>query len=121
MAMTLRPDANWYVTVNDTKGKVDHWTLAVSATPFISKVKQYPADKQRLSAYLAYQINGNLLNLQQASADIYHHEAASDWDVVNVADSWGKDQGLLLKVQSDALQGAYYSRITWTLKDVPVV
>lgn len=121
MAMTLRPDTNWYVTVNDTKGKGDHWTLAVSATPFISKVKQFPDDKQRLSAYLAYQINGNLLNLQQASADIYHHEAASDRDVVNVADSWGKDQGLLLKVQSDALQGAYYSRITWTLKDVPVV
>lgn len=122
MAMTLRPDANWHVIVNDTKGKGDHWTLAVSATPFMSKVKQYPADKQRLSADLVYQMDErNQLDIQHASADIYQRETESNQDVVNVADSWDKNKGLLLRVHSDALQGAYYSRITWTLKDVPKV
>lgn len=119
-AMTIQPDSNWHVTVNDTKGKGDHWVLAASATPFVSKAKQYPEDRQLLSAYLAYQMaDGAVQNLQQGTTDVYAHEATSDRDVVNIATSWGKQQGLLLKVGSDAIQGAYYSKITWTLKDVP--
>ncbi|MFC6290405.1 lectin-like domain-containing protein [Levilactobacillus angrenensis] len=113
-SMTLQPDHNWDVTVNDTKGKGDRWTLTASATPFISKLRG------SLSAHLDYlSSDGSVSNLQAGSAHIMTHTATSDNDVINVADDWSDTQGLLLKVNSDAIQGAYYSTVTWTLRDAP--
>ncbi|TGD18225.1 L-type lectin family protein [Levilactobacillus suantsaiihabitans] len=113
-AMTLQPDHNWDVTVNDTKGKGDKWTLTAAATPFISKLRG------SLSAHLDYVTSdGSVSNLQAGAAEIMTHTAASDDDVLNVADDWSDTQGLLLKVNSDATQGAYYSTVTWTLGDAP--
>lgn len=111
--MTLTPDNNWNVTVNDTKGTGDQWHLTATATPFISKLRG-----ESLSADLNYvSSDGTISNLQNGAVNIMSHTTTSDNDVVDVTNDWNSSQGLFLKVHSDAIQGKYYSGVTWTLVD----
>ncbi|TGD18224.1 L-type lectin family protein [Levilactobacillus suantsaiihabitans] len=113
-AMTLPPDNNWQVTVNDTKQIGDQWELTAKATSFISKLNQ------PLPAYLAYVTKDGTSDLQQGMVTVLtHRKTTANPEVVNVANTWQQGQGLLLKVGSDAVQGSYYSEITWVLRDVP--
>lgn len=112
--MTLSPDNDWNVTVNDTKGKGDQWILTAQATPFVSKLRG------SLSADLTYVASdGTTSSLENGATTILTHTTSTDNDVVNVTDDWNSDSGVFLRVHSDAIQGRYYSNITWTLTDGP--
>ncbi|WP_125765495.1 L-type lectin family protein [Levilactobacillus mulengensis] len=112
--MTLTPDSNWDVTVDDTEGTGDQWTLTASATPFISKLRG------SLSADMTYVTSdGTSSSLMSGAVDVLSHTTTSDDDVVNITNGWNDSQGLFLNVHSDALEGTYFSTITWTLGDTP--
>lgn len=115
----IQPSSDLSVSVSDTRGKGNQWTLYAKATPFVSLTRQV------LPASLIYKTGDNEANLNNGFAEIMSRTTTSDRDVTTISDGWSADEGLLLDVAGNAIGGTngsparYGGTITWSFSNVP--
>lgn len=116
--MRLKPDSNWSVTVHDSVGKNDAWTLQASASPLTSRLRD-----GLLAGDLKYvDGEGNENSLTQGSVNLEHHVTASDDEDFDITKLWRDkpNRGIFLDIDGGAAQGQYMSQVSWTLIQDPI-
>jgi len=116
--MRLKPDSNWSVTVHDSVGKNDTWTLQACASPLTTRLRG-----GLLAGDLKYvDGDGNENSLTQGTVNLEHHTTTSDDEDFDITKLWrdNPSRGVFLDVDGGAVPGQYMSRISWTLIQDPV-
>lgn len=115
----IQPSSDLNVSVSDTRGEGNKWTLYAKATPFVSLFRE------TLPATLIYKDGQNETNLTAGYGEIMSRTTTSDRDVTTISNDWSADEGLLLDVQGNAIGGTqssplrYGGVITWSFTNAP--
>jgi len=104
---------DWQVEILDTREAGAKWALQVTSTDFTR------ADGQKLAGTLSYYDGDDRTPISDTPIAVSQGEATGNDDLTNVVDDWDEDNGLLLEVNSAALQGKYSGTVTWSLHNVP--
>jgi len=116
--MRLKPDSNWSVTVHDSVGKNDAWTLQASASPLTSRLRD-----GLLAGDLKYvDGEGNENSLTHGVVNLERHVTASDDEDFDITKLWRDkpNRGIFLDIDGGAAQGQYMSQVSWTLIQDPI-
>lgn len=115
----IQPSSDLNVSVSDTRGEGNKWTLYAKATPFVSLFRE------TLPATLIYKDGQNETNLTAGYGEIMSRTTTSDRDVTTISNDWSADEGLLLDVRGNAIGGTqssplrYGGVITWSFTNAP--
>lgn len=104
---------DWQVEILDTREAGAKWSLQVTSTDFTR------ADGQKLAGTLSYYDGDDRTPISDTPIAVGQGESTGNDDLTNVIDDWDEDNGLLLEVNSAAVQGKYSSTVTWSLNNVP--
>ncbi|WP_125583680.1 lectin-like domain-containing protein [Levilactobacillus cerevisiae] len=104
---------DWQVEILDTREAGAKWSLQVTSTDFTR------ADGQKLAGTLSYYDGDDRTPISDTPIAVGQGESTGNDDLTNVIDDWDEDSGLLLEVNSAAVQGKYSSTVTWSLNNVP--
>lgn len=104
---------DWQVEILDTREAGAKWALQVTSTDFKT------ASGQKLAGTLIYHDGNERTPISDTPIAVSQGESTGNDDVTNVVDDWNEDDGLLLEVNSAALQGSYSGTVTWSLNNVP--
>lgn len=104
--------SDWDVSVDNGMGKGSTWTVTAKASDFTEKLTS--AKLAGEAVWVDSQGNQHSLSQSQVVANGTNTAASQTTDIV---DGWGSEGGVMLKVNSDALEGDYQGTITWTLSN----
>lgn len=107
---------DWTLDVKDTRGTGQRWALSAQSTAFTDE-----KTGRTLQGGPVYVGRYGRQPLTDQSVQIMTHTTDDSIDdgQVNVANSWGARNGVLLDVDGDALAGNYQGTITWSLTNAP--
>lgn len=110
-----RKDADWGISIEDTRAQKQPWTLSVKqASPFESM------DGDTLTQVLIFRKNG----VEDKGIDVENEVDVYSANSPNLNDyfvSWQKDEGFFLKVPPGAAKAKQYqTELQWNLKDTPI-
>lgn len=115
--VTIGRNSKWSLNVDDTQTKGTPWKVAAQTTGmYLSKTEQ-TAVPTPLNGSLVYKDpdTGNETTLGDAATVVKTGTSTSaDGSSTNIAEDWGDDSGVLLNVDSNAVQGTYEGTITWS-------
>lgn len=110
-----RANDHWGFTVNDTLAAGTDWKLYASATPLTSDT----VPGNTLSGNLVYSDGTTEQDLASGNILVADRSSAGDNAAVNIASDWHAETGILLRLNSSAMQGSYTGKVDWTLSDTP--
>lgn len=110
-----RKDADWGISIEDTRAQKQPWTLSVKqASPFESM------DGDTLTQVLIFRKNG----VEDKGIDVENEVDVYSANSPNLNDyfvSWQKDEGFFLKVPPGIAKAKQYqTELQWNLKDTPI-
>ncbi|MBF2397069.1 BspA family leucine-rich repeat surface protein [Listeria seeligeri] len=110
-----RKDADWGISIEDTRAQKQPWTLSVKqASPFESM------DGDTLTQVLIFRKNG----VEDKGIDVENEVDVYSEKSPNLNDyfvSWQKDEGFFLKVPPGTAKAKQYqTELQWNLKDTPI-
>ncbi|MDT1956992.1 BspA family leucine-rich repeat surface protein [Carnobacterium divergens] len=110
-----RKDADWGISIEDTRAQKQPWTLSVKqASPFES------IDGDALTQVLIFRKNG----IEDKAIDVENEVDVYSEGSPNLNDyfvSWQKDEGFFLKVPPGTAKAKQYqTELQWNLKDTPI-
>lgn len=114
--MARRADADWKITVSDTRGEGNGWRLYVKAPVPLT-----------LAADDGFILNNALVFVDDTEAItplhttekllVYQHTPSTDNDITII--QWASDQGVLAHIPQRAVSGGYRGNLEWILADTP--
>lgn len=104
----IRRKGNWNVKVESLNSI---WSLKVKASPLINSKNNLP-----LAGGMIFKNAKTEIPLDDTQVLLGKDETLSNQDrVFDIAGNWLQDSGILLKIQSNAVEGSYHGTISWTL------
>ncbi|NLR08917.1 MULTISPECIES: hypothetical protein [Lactobacillaceae] len=115
----IQPSDDFKVSVSDTRGTNNDWTLYAKSTTFAS------VRMGVLPGRLIYKQGSDVSDLTAGFVKIKDRTTESDNDVTDITQGWDANNGLLLEVQGNTIGGPsqhpelYGGEITWSFSDTP--
>ncbi|WP_341779925.1 lectin-like domain-containing protein [Levilactobacillus sp. HBUAS70063] len=110
---TIKRTKDWQVKILDTREAGAQWSLQVAGTKFTT------ADGRELAGDLYYYDSDQRSVVTTTPMTVMSGTSSANDDVTDVVGGWDDEAGLMLEVNSDAVQGQYDAQITWSLNNVP--
>ncbi|UIF29298.1 hypothetical protein KB236_00575 [Levilactobacillus brevis] len=113
---TVKRASDWRLDVDDTQTKDTPWKVVAQTTGMYLTKTEQTAVPTPLDGSLIYKKDKDAgeITLDNSATPVANGAASEDDSSTNIAQDWQDDSGILLKVDGNAIQGAYEGTITWS-------